>query len=413
MLEAGPRWGRRAGLILILLALLGLAVWALPTLATLWSAERSVSVERLSMATVQRGRFERDIAADGRVVAAVSPTLHAAATGVVRLAVKAGHAVEIGTVLGAVDSPELRSELAREKARLQGLSADFERARLAVRQQALRADEALQQAEVDRDAAATEHDRMSRAYDLGVMPEIERMRTGAALKKAEFALQRARSDRALQREGQGLDVEAKRLARDAQALVVNELQRQVDLLTLRSPVAGQVGQILVTDQSFAAKDAPLMTVVDLSALEVELDVPEAFARDLLPGMPATIRGNGQLLQGEVSTVSPEVVRGQVTARVRFVDPVPAGLRQNQRLSVRVMLDARDEVLMVARGPFLEAGGGRVAYVVSDQVAERRVIRTGAVSLDRVEILDGVTEGERLVIAGTDSFNDAQRVVISR
>ena len=79
----------------------------------------------------------------------------------------------------------------------------------------------------------------------------------------------------------------------------------------------------------------------------------------------------------------------------------------------MLLDARDDVLMVARGPFLEAAGGRSAYVVQDDIAERRAIRTGAVSIDRVEILDGVAAGERIVIAGTDSFDDAERVVISR
>ncbi len=51
--------------------------------------------------------------------------------------------------------------------------------------------------------------------------------------------------------------------------------------------------------------------------------------------------------------------------------------------------------------------------VQDDIAERRAIRTGAVSIDRVEILDGVAAGERIVIAGTDSFDDAERVVISR
>ena len=141
-------------------------------------------------------------------------------------------------------------------------------------------------------------------------------------------------------------------------------------------------------------------------------VPESFARDLAVGMPARIRGNGQHYDGEVSAVSPEVVSGQVTARVRFADAPPPGLRQNQRLSVRVLLDARDDVLMVDRGPFLEAGGGRVAYVVAGDVAERRAIRTGAVSIDKVEILDGISAGERLVISGTDSFDDAQRVVLS-
>ncbi len=413
LIASSSAWVRWRWPVMVSAGVIAAAAWLVPTVWERWSAGQSVQRSRLSIATVERGRFERDIAADGRVVAAVSPTLYAAASGTVRYTVQAGHQVQQGQVLGALDSPELQSELAREKAKLQALTADFERARLDVRQQALLAEESLQQAGVDRDTAAIEHARMSQAFDLGVMPEIEKLRTEAVLKKAEFALQRARSDRDLQREGQAFDVDAKRLARDAQALIVQELQRQVDLLTLRSPVAGQVGQLLSTDTAFVVKDSPLMTVVDLSALEVEVQVPETFARDLAMGMPANIRGNGQLFEGEVSAVSPEVVAGRVTARVRFSGQAPAGLRQNQRLSVRVLLDARDDVLMVARGPFLEAAGGRSAYVVQDDIAERRAIRTGAVSIDRVEILDGVAAGERIVIAGTDSFDDAERVVISR
>ena len=157
----------------------------------------------------------------------------------------------------------------------------------------------------------------------------------------------------------------------------------------------------------------MLTVIDLSALEVELKVPESFARDLAVGMPAEIRGSGREFTGEVGAVSPEVVSGEVTARVRFTGDAPQGLRQNQRLSVRVLLDARDDVLMVARGPFLESGGGNSAYVVQGDIAERRVIHTGAASIDKVEVLDGLQVGERIVISGTDNFDGAQRVVISR
>ena len=69
-------------------------------------------------------------------------------------------------------------------------------------------------------------------------------------------------------------------------------------------------------------------------------------------------------------------------------------------------------MKVERGPFLEAGGGNVAYVVVDGVAERRTIQTGAVSLDAVEILSGAKEGDQIVVAGTDAFGDAQRVRIA-
>ena len=412
-IERMPLWRRHRWTIVGAIAVALAIVWLAPDLSRLWSAEKSVSASRLSITSVERGRFERDIAAEGRVVSAASPTLYAAASGTVSFAVKAGHTVEQGGLLGSVESPELESKLAQEASALEAMTVDYERARLDARQQALVSDETVEKARIDRDTAAIEHERTERAFELGVVPEIDVKRAQAALDKAEVAFKHAQSGRDLQRDAVVFDVDAKRLARDRQALLVRELERQVALLQLHSPVAGQVGQLLVAERAYVAKDAPLLTVVDLSALEVELDVPEAFARDLAVGMPAQIRGGGRDFAGEVGAVSPEVVNGEVKARVRFAGDAPQGLRQNQRLSVRVLLDARDDVLMVARGPFLESGGGNVAYVVVDGVAERRAIRTGAASIDKVEILEGLAVGERIVVSGTDNFDDAERVVVSR
>jgi HlyD family secretion protein len=413
VIEPAAPWRRhRRALLLGALALLALAVVAWSGLRLL-SAGHAVSRERLSFATVERGDFTRDIAAEGRIVAAVSPTLYAAATGSVRFEAQAGHVVEQDQVLGVVDSPELTSQLAQERANLEALNVDFARAQLDARQQAIVDDQTLEQARIDLATARTEHERTQKAFELGVTPEIQVLRTQAALQKAEIAYTRAQTDHTLQKDGRRFDVDAARLARDRQQLQVTELQRQVDALTLRSPVAGQVGQRMVADRATVAKDTALMTVVDLTALEVELRVPESFARDLAVGMPAQIRGNNQTWPGEVGAVAPEVVNGEVTARVRFAGDTPQNLRQNQRLSVRVVLDERRDVVMVARGPFIEIGRGRSAYVVDGDHAVRREIRTGASSVDKVEILDGLRPGERIVISGTEAFRDAERVLIGR
>jgi HlyD family secretion protein len=111
-------------------------------------------------------------------------------------------------------------------------------------------------------------------------------------------------------------------------------------------------------------------------------------------------------------VSPEVVEGNVATRLEFVDARPAGLRQNQRLTARILIEERANVLKVERGPFLETGGGNVAYVVEDGVAERRSIKTGAVSLDAVEIVSGAVVGDQIVVTGADGFRDAPRVRIA-
>ncbi|MFH2079832.1 MAG: efflux transporter periplasmic adaptor subunit, partial [Pseudomonadota bacterium] len=67
---------------------------------------------------------------------------------------------------------------------------------------------------------------------------------------------------------------------------------------------------------------------------------------------------------------------------------------------------------VARGPFVEQHGGRHAYVVEDGIAVRRPIVLGATSVGEVEILEGLQPGERIVISGTDNFEDAERVAIN-
>ena len=141
-------------------------------------------------------------------------------------------------------------------------------------------------------------------------------------------------------------------------------------------------------------------------------MPESFARDLAIGMPATLTSAGQPYPGEISAVSPEVVNGEVVTRLRFSDKQPPGLRQNQRLSARILMETRRNVLMVERGPFVEQGGGAIAYVMDGGIAVKRRVRTGVSSLSAVEILDGAQPGDSIVVSGSDQFGDAERVRIS-
>jgi len=116
-----------------------------------------------------------------------------------------------------------------------------------------------------------------------------------------------------------------------------------------------------------------------------------------------MEGGNRQWKGIVSAVSPQVVNGEVTARLRFDAQRPEGLRQNQRLSVRIFVDRRNNVLMVDRGLFLDQDGGGFVYVVHDDIAERRPVRLGAAGLQKVEILGGLAAGDRIVVSGTDAF----------
>jgi HlyD family secretion protein len=292
------------------------------------------------------------------------------------------------------------------------MEVDYKRAQVDARTQRSELQKSYDNAVIDAQTAARELDRNQKAFSKGAVPEMDVARAQDTLEKAKITLKHAKTDLGLNSDSLEFDVQAKKLAHDRQALLVKNLQRQVDDLNVRSPVNGQVGQLFIAPRATVAKDAKLLSVIDLSALEVEVKVPESFARDLGVGMPAQISGNGNNWKGAVSAISPEVVNGEVASRVRFEGDKPEHLRQNQRLSVRILLDKRDNVLTVARGSFVDESGGRYAYVVHDGIAVKQPIQVGASSIDKVEILQGLKKGDRIVISGTDSFNGAPRVAIS-
>jgi HlyD family secretion protein len=377
------------------------------------SGASSYDASRIRIAQVTRGDLVRDLSADGRVITANSPTLYAIAAGTVSLKVVAGDVVEAGQELAVIDSPELRSRLVQEESTLASLEGEASRAVLDAQLTRSEAQKLLDQAQIDHTAAQRDVERYERAFEGGAVSKNEYDRALDGLKKADLGLAAARKDFSLQGEGAGIDARNKRLLADRQKAVVAELRRQVDALTLRAPFDGQVGQVQVAQGTNVALNGPVLGVIDLSEFEVEIRVPESFARDLAIGVPAQVTSSGKGYAAKVSAVSPEVVNGEVTARLRFDEgQQPPNLRQNQRLSARIVLDTRENVLMVERGPFLEQDGGRFAWVVDGSSAVRRPIQAGASSLNAVEIVSGLQEGERIVVSGTDQFANADRVRIS-
>ena len=414
-IQLAPRDPRRKYLLIfaIALAVIIAVVAAAPTVGRWASATVSVPYERVRTAQVTRGDLISDISVQGRVVAAVRPTLYARAPGTITLHVVAGERVLAGQVLASVDSPELTNQLEQAEALLAQRKLQLERQRIESRQQALEKRKAADLTEVAVIAARREKRRADEAMALGAIPEIDFEKAVDDLRNAELAYEHARADANLYDERLSFELRASEFEVDAQALVVENLRRQVDELSINSPVNGIVGDLLVEQKAAVARDMPVMAVVDLSRFEIDATIPESYADDLAIGMKAEVLASGNRYEGELVAVSPEVVNNQVSSRVRFIGDAPGGLRQNQRLTTRILLAEHDDVLMVQRGQFLDSGGGRLAYVVSeDRVARRRQIETGAYSLSSVEIVAGLQPGETIVISNLDPFRGAETVLLT-
>lgn len=387
---------------------------AVVTMLVAWrGTDHSVSAARLRIAEVTRGTLVRDASVNGRIVAAISPTLYSTAQSTVTLKTNAGDTVHKGDVLAVLESPDLADALKREQSSYNQLEAEVARQRILAKKQKLLAQREADTAEIDRLSAQRTLERYESVANVGVIAKIDFQKAKDALNSAQIRARHAAAAAGLENEDVVLALKTKINELDRQRLSLANAQRRFDELTVRAPVDGFIGTLNVQNRSVVAPNTPLMTLVDLSKLEVELEVPETYVADLGIGMRAEIALGDATAMGTLSALSPEVVKNQVLARVRFEGAQPKGLRQNQRVSARLLIEEKPNVLMLPRGPFVESEGGRFAYVMHDGVAERTPVRLGATSVAAVEIESGLKAGDRVVIAGTDAFNNAARVSVNR
>jgi len=393
-------------------AVITLATASAMLLSAWRGSEHSVNGSRLRIAEVGRGTLVRDASVNGRVVAAVSPTLYSTAPSTVTLKVAAGDTVTKGQVLAILESPDLSDALKREQSSYQQLEAEVARQRILARKQKLLAQREADTAEIERLSAQRTLERYESVAQVGIIAKIDYQKAKDALNSADIRARHAASAAALEGDDVTLALKTKVNELDRQRLSMANAQRRVDELTVQAPVDGFIGTLSVQNRSVVAANVALMTLVDLSRLEVELEVPETYVADMGLGMSAEIALPSGTAGGKLSALSPEVVRNQVLARVRFDGAQPKGLRQSQRLTARLLIEEKPNVVMLPRGPFVESEGGRFAYVVQDGIAVRRPITIGATSISAVEILSGLKPGDKVVIAGTDEFKNAARVSIN-
>ncbi|MFC3094428.1 HlyD family efflux transporter periplasmic adaptor subunit [Alteromonas sediminis] len=380
--------------------------------AMLSAPSADISIDRVSVqiGTLERGELVRDIVSNGRIVAANAPQLYSPEEGFVDLKVKAGDQVEQGQVVAIVDSPELNNTLKQARSELARLEGEMARQELDARRQTLLLNKQVDLAGVDLEAAERENRRAQASIKDHLISQIDFEKAVDDLARAQLTHKHAFEEVALAKDTLAFELQSAKETVEQQRLTVEELQRQVKNLHILASVSGVVGSLNVQPRARVAKNDTLMTLVDLTAYEAELNVAESYANDIGIGMQVEITMGATTRRGTVSAISPEVINREVITRVRFDDNNISGLRQNQQLSARILLENKANVLKVRRGSFLQAGG-HVAYKLNGDVAERVNIQLGATSMREVEVLSGLEAGDQIVISSYEEFNQAPSLLL--
>lgn len=372
------------------------------------AVEQVIDRHQVQIAKVQRGDFQRDLQVQGQVVAANAPTLISQQDGLVRFIKLPGEAVRQGELLAVVESPSLENEVKQQQALYLAMVSEHARAELLAREQQLDMQQELNTAKVNLQAANREQQRASAALKQGVLRQLDWDVANDLRQQRQFEYEHAKQKVALAADKLSFERTAGEQAVARQALVVDELTRKLAALQIKAPVDGQVGNWLAPQQSQVQAGQAVLSVIDLSVYEAQLQIPESYAKDLVPGLSVALHINGQVVAGTLSHVSAEVKDAQVSARVKFSQQDAKALRQHQRLSAQIIFEQRVNVLKIARGDFI-SHGGRYVYRVKQGIAERIPVQLGALSVQWVEVVAGVEAGDEIVISQQSLFKDAQRV----
>ncbi|MGH9943255.1 MAG: efflux RND transporter periplasmic adaptor subunit, partial [Pyrinomonadaceae bacterium] len=154
-------------------------------------------------------------------------------------------------------------------------------------------------------------------------------------------------------------------------------------------------------------------VADPSSLKAALQIPETQAKDIQLGQPVAVdtRSSG-VVPGRVSRIDPAAQNGTVTVDVRLDGALPQGARPDLSVDGTVELERLDNVLYVGRPSFGGAQGSSVGLFRLEeggQSAARVTVRLGRSSVNTIEILEGLREGDEVILSDTSQWDGVDRL----
>ncbi len=251
-----------------------------------------------------------------------------------------------------------------------------------------------------------------------LLVKISAEEINARVRQAEVQLEQAK--RNLARESKLLEVDAstremvKTLEEQKQTseAAFREAQTMLGYTELKAPFTGTVTDKRVEVGDLAAPGVPLLKLENGTALEVVIQVPEVLSHHLQLGtrLPLTIPAAGLALEALVREISPTVDPASRTTQVKLVLPQTPGLRSGQFARV-ALVDGRSTTLLIKRGALRQNGQMQQVFVAEQGKARMRLVRTGAETDERIEVLSGLREGDRVILDPPAALRDGQPLKI--
>lgn len=381
-------------------------------ISSLEPAAMSVSRQSIWPGKVERGTMIRQVRGPGTLVPKQIRWITTSVEGRVEARLlEPGVHVQPDSVILELINPQLEQQL--EDARLALGAAE---ARLADLRVQLESDLLNQQAQ----AAAIESDYQESRLEVeaneelatdGLIPDIDLKRSRIREQQLErrVGIEGQRIEKARESILSQLAAERAQLAQ-ARALYALR-QDQAASLQVRAGIAGVLQEVPVEVGERVQPGTVLARVAEPSKLKAELRIAETQAKDIEIGLPARIDTRNGVVAGHVSRVDPAVREGTVLVDVEFDEALPPGARPDLSVDGTIQIEKLEDVLYVGRPTYGQANSQVELFklVEDGEMAIRVPVRLGRASVDTIEVLEGLEEGDEVILSDTSQFDEVDRI----
>lgn len=390
-------------------------VWAGISIANIDFTSRRVDADNLLIETVQRGRMEIKISANGQLLPKHIELIASQSSGrVAKLHARPGDTVRKGQVLAELTNPQLNAAAEEAFSAWEGAVAEEAAFEVDLETRLLNQESLVLQAKFNFERANLQLEAESRLVGEKIIPAIEYKRTqlNVAQLRDLHRIEQTRHEKLRDNVISQMAVKQSRVNQLARAL--ERARSQVEHLQVIAGIDGIVQEMAIEVGQQLQPGSPISRIAQQNQLYAELKVPARQAGEVAIGQTVVVDTRNGTVPGTVTRIDPGVTEGTVIVDVELEGLMPRGARPQLQVEGTIYIAQLEDTLYVGKPSYIKADDSVALYRLdaNGEYAQRVVVELGKVSVNHVQIRDGLQEGERIITSDSSGWQDHERILLN-
>jgi HlyD family secretion protein len=368
----------------------------------------NVEQDKLTVSTVQQGKFDEFIVVTGVVQPLKTIQLDAIVGGyVTEKLIEGGNMVKQGDVLLRLENQNLKLSFLQSETEASRLVNDLQNTRQNLKVARFTLQKTLSDLDFQLDQAKDAHDRNVKLYKDKVIPEADYLKTKRDYEKLVRQREIEIESQKYQEENSKMQITQLEGTLASTQKNVSLWRQTLDNLVVKAPVSGLLSSMNIEVGSNISQGQNIGQIDDLNGFKMRVSVDEHYLSRIFIGLSGSMEFNGKDYPLKIIKIYPEILSGRFEVDMKFDNGAPELVKRGQSAPIRLQLGQPSQATLLPVGGFFSETGGNWVYVVGDdgKRASKRTITLGRKNPEYFEVLEGLKPGEKVITSSYENFGD--------